>query len=203
VGQPGDGDTEGAEPLGEVVGGGLALDVGVGGHDDLLDLSPAHPLDQLGDAQLLGADAVDRRDGALEDVVEAAELAAALDGQDVERLLDDAELGGVAARVAADAAEVALGDEEAAAAGADLVAQVEQRGAEALDLVARCAHAVEGEALRRLGPDAGELAQLGGEPFQAGGDEAHGGGWGAVVPAARGAAGEWLRAGPEAGRARR
>jgi hypothetical protein len=43
-------------------------------------------------------------------VVEAAELAGALDRLDVERLLDDAELRPVAARVGADAAGVDGGD---------------------------------------------------------------------------------------------
>ena len=62
-------------------------------------------LEQLADAQPVRTDAVDRRDGAVEDVVEALELARPLEGEDVERLLDDAQPGLVAARVAADRAE--------------------------------------------------------------------------------------------------
>ena len=55
-------------------------------------------LDQLADAQPLGSDAVDGRDGPVQDVVEAAERARALEGQHVERLLDDAQPVAVAAR---------------------------------------------------------------------------------------------------------
>ena len=57
--------------------------------------------------QVVGADAVDRADGAAEHVVAPAELAGALDGDDVLGLLDDADDRRVAARVAADAAHVA------------------------------------------------------------------------------------------------
>ena len=49
------------------------------------------PGEQLADPEPVGADAVDRRDRAVEDVVEAAELARPLERQDVERLLDDAQ----------------------------------------------------------------------------------------------------------------
>ena len=48
-------------------------------------------LEELADLEPLGADAVDRADRAVEHVVAAAELAGPLDGQDVERLLDDAQ----------------------------------------------------------------------------------------------------------------
>ena len=61
--------------------------------------------EQLADAQPLRADPVDRRDRAVEDVVEALELAGPLEGEHVERLLDDAQPRLVAARVAADRAE--------------------------------------------------------------------------------------------------
>ena len=58
------------------------------------------------------------RDRALQHVVAAAELVGALDGDDVARLLDDAEQRGVAPVVEAVAAELALGDVEAPAAPA-------------------------------------------------------------------------------------
>ena len=88
--------TTGLEPLGEVHRGRLALEGRVGGQDDLDErLAVARglvgPLEQLADPQPVRPDAVDRRDRAVEDVVEALELAGPLEGEDVERLLDDAQ----------------------------------------------------------------------------------------------------------------
>ena len=75
----------------EVHRGRFALDVGVRREDDLVDAVLLDAREQLLDAQLLGADALDRRDRALEHVVAALELAGALDRDDVARLLDDAQ----------------------------------------------------------------------------------------------------------------
>ena len=75
---------------------------------------------QLADPQLVGADALDRADGALQHVVAAVELAGLLDRHDVARLLDHADHRGVAAGVGADVALAALGDVEAARAERDL-----------------------------------------------------------------------------------
>ena len=84
-------DAERLEQPGEVHRGGLALDVGVGGEDHLGDALVADPGEQLLDPELLGTDALDRRDRALEHVVATAELVRALDRDDVARLLDDAQ----------------------------------------------------------------------------------------------------------------
>ena len=59
---------------------------------------------ELGDLQVLGIDAVDRRQRAAEHVVAAAELVRALDRDDVAGLLDDADQRRVAALVEADPA---------------------------------------------------------------------------------------------------
>ena len=84
------------EPLGEVHRGGLALERRVGREDDL-DQRLARPLrlvrpgEELADLEAVRPDPVDRRDRAVEDVVEALELGRPLEGEDVERLLDDAQ----------------------------------------------------------------------------------------------------------------
>ena len=62
----------------------------------------------------------------MQDVVDALELAGPLQRQDVERLLDDAQPGLVAAGVAADRAERRVADVEAPIAEDDLVADVDQ-----------------------------------------------------------------------------
>ena len=75
---------------------------GIRREDDLVDTVLLDAREQLLDAQLLGTDALDRRDRALEHVIATLELAGALDGDDVTRLLDDAHDPRVAAIVAAD-----------------------------------------------------------------------------------------------------
>ena len=70
---------------GEEGRGGLALEVRVGGDDDLGDGAVGQPGHQLADAQVVRADAVDRADRPAEHVVPAAELTGALDGDDVLR----------------------------------------------------------------------------------------------------------------------
>ena len=92
------------EQAGQVHGGGIALDVGVGAEDHLGDPLGVEAGQQLADPQLLGADALDRADGALQHVVAAPVLAGLLDGDDVAGLLDHAEDGRVPPGVAADLA---------------------------------------------------------------------------------------------------
>ena len=60
--------------------------------------------DQLGDAEVVGADPVERRQQAVEHVVAAPEVAAALERGQVRRGRDHADGLGVAARVATQAA---------------------------------------------------------------------------------------------------
>src|SRR5919199_2721208 len=97
-----------AKPVGQVRRRRLPGHVRVRREDDLLDAVPVDAAQQLVDAQVLGLDAVERRQRAAEHVVEAAELARPLDGDHVHRLLDDADHRGVAPRVAADRAQLLL-----------------------------------------------------------------------------------------------
>ena len=106
AGDAGHPHAEGLEQPAEVHGGRLALEVRVRAEDDLGDALGLEARQQLPHPELVGADPLDRADGSLEDVVAAPELAGALHGDDVARLLDDAEHGRVAAVVGADAALV-------------------------------------------------------------------------------------------------
>ena len=116
--------------------------------------------EQLLDPQLLGPDALDRRDRALQHVVAAAELVGALDRDDVARLLDDAERRGVAPFVEAVAAQLALGDVEAAPAPVTRsLASMIARG-EAVGVLGRGLQEVERDPLRRLRADAGQPPEL-------------------------------------------
>src|SRR5450756_3218735 len=73
---------------------------GVGRQDDLLNVA-VDARQQLRDVQVVGLHAVQRAQSPAQDVVEAMELPRALDGHDVEGLLDHAEHARVAARVGA------------------------------------------------------------------------------------------------------
>ena len=159
AGDPADHPDHRLEALGEVHRGRLALEGRVGGHDHLDErLAVAGgcvgALEQLADPQPIRADAVDRRDRAVEDVVEALELARPLEGEDVERLLDDAQAGLVAARVAADRTERLIADVEAAVAEDDLVADVDERRGERARLGVLGPQQVEGQPLGGLRADA-------------------------------------------------
>src|SRR5680860_1212485 len=57
--------------LRDVEGRSLAAHSGVGGHHDLGEVFGLHSFEELGEAQAVGADAVDGREGPAENVVEA------------------------------------------------------------------------------------------------------------------------------------
>src|SRR5512132_2358721 len=160
AGAAGDPDAEGGEEAGQVQGGGLALDVGVGGKDGLADRVRRQAAQQLADAEVVRADPLDRADGPAEDVVAAAELLGPLDRDQVAGLLDHADQAGVPPRVPADAAQVALGHVPADPAevhpGLDLGDGPGQTlGVGWLDL-----EDMEGEPLGALGPDPGQPPEL-------------------------------------------
>jgi len=106
-------------------------------------------------------------------VVDAAELAAALDGEHVEGVLDDADRGGITAGVRADAAELALGDEVAATARPYRAAQLGEGRGEPLHRLPGRDQAVEGEPLGGLGTDPGQASELRGQPLDRRGNEVH------------------------------
>src|SRR5699024_162083 len=141
-------------------GGGFALDVGVGGDDGLLDFAIGQAAHQFADAQVIGADAVDRIDRPAEHVVPPAEFPGALDGHHILGLLHDAQQAGVAARVAADAALGLFGDVAADLAEPHAGLHLGQCGGQALDLFGIGAEDVEGNALGALGAHSGELAKF-------------------------------------------
>ena len=159
----------GGQALGQVHRRRLALERRVGGqHDLLVRLAVAQRSDGASSSsrtlQPVRADAVHRRDGAVEDVVAALERAGALDGQDVERLLDDAQPRLVARRVGADRAQRAGRDVEARLAVDDLVAHRDQRRRQRARLSLGRAQQVVGQPLGGLGPDAGQSRECLDEP---------------------------------------
>ena len=116
------------------------------------------------DLQVLGIDAVDRRQRAAEHVVEAAVLVGALDRDHVGGLLDDADQRAVAARVLADLAARSLGEVEADLAEPDLLLDLADRVGERAGVGVVGAQDVEGEPLRGALADPRQLRELGDQP---------------------------------------
>ena len=131
------------------------------------------PLQQLVDPQVLGLDAVERRERAAEDVVEAAVLVRPLERDHVDGLLDDADDGAVAARVEADRAELLLGQVAALAAEADALLDLLDRVRERDGLVLLRREDVERESLRRPRADPGQPRQLRDEVVHRGAQHHH------------------------------
>src|SRR6266568_226446 len=148
AGRPGDPQAERLHQPGQVRRGGLALEIRVGGQD------------QLADPQVLGSDAVHRADRAAEHVIPAAELADLLDRRHVLRLLYHADHRRVPAHVQADPALVILGDVAAGAAELHLLGYLDQGRSEAAHILRADRQQVKRDPLRALRADTGKLAKL-------------------------------------------
>jgi hypothetical protein len=109
---------------------------------------------------LVGAYAVDRRQGAVEDVVEAVVATGLFNGVDVRGLFHDAEQAGVAGGIGAIAARVNVGDVVAKRAEAEVLAKRADGGGKGFGFRIRGAQNVKSEALCGLGADAGKFAEL-------------------------------------------
>lgn len=138
------------------MGGGLALVGVVGGQDHLFHHPVVHPLEQLVQAQLGGALAVEGRNAPHQHVVQAVEGQGLLHHVHVHRRLDHAQ--GLAVALGREAALAHFGLGEGVAAGA--VAQggegVEQGLAQLLGALAVALEQVVGHALGRFRADPGQ-----------------------------------------------
>src|SRR5262245_40273692 len=108
------------DQLADVVRGGIAFDGRVGREDHLLDLALFEQRLEAVEAELLRANAVERREVAHQHEVAAAIAAGLLDRDDVGRRLDDAQGGRVALRRRADLAQFAVRQHAAPAAVYDV-----------------------------------------------------------------------------------
>jgi hypothetical protein len=158
--EAGDFEVEGGQAALEVEGGGVAFEGGVGGDDDFAEAAFVYPAHQFGDFEVVGADAFDGGDSAVQDVVAAVIGPRPFDGDYVERFFDDAEKGGVAAVVQAKRARVGFGDIEAVRAKLGLGFEFLQGDGEVEGEVIGRAEEVEGEARGRLGADAGQAGEF-------------------------------------------
>ena len=153
-------DAERLQQPRQIERGRFALDGRIGRDDHFVRLPLAHARQQSLDLQIVGTDAVQRRQRAHQHVIDAAELARLLDDRDVLRLLDDADQPLVAGRAGAERAGIGVGDVIARRAVGDALLDVADGVAQPLGILARRAQDVEREPLRALGADAGQLLQL-------------------------------------------
>ena len=91
VGELGDPDREGLEPLGEVMGGGLALERRVHRQHHLVDAAGGDARDEPVDAEILGPHPLERRKPSAQHVEPAGEQPRAVERPEVGDFLDDAE----------------------------------------------------------------------------------------------------------------
>ena len=144
----------GLEQARQIDGRRLALDGRAGGEDHLLDRPARHPLEQALRAQLVGPDAGERRERAVQHVVAPAVLARLLDRDDVVRLLDDADRLVAALGIRAVSAQLAVRDRVAQRAGPDPVQQRADRVRQPAGVLPRAPQQMEDDPLGRLRADA-------------------------------------------------
>lgn len=106
------GNTDAAlgEAIKNVMRCGLPIDRKAERDNDLLDFGRARALNQVGNVQVVGTNAVDRRQSAAKYVIKAAKGATALQGPKIVYILDDADRRRITPRIGADAARVARVD---------------------------------------------------------------------------------------------
>ena len=109
-------------------------------------------------------DPVERRERAQQHVVAPAELARALEGEQVIGLLHDAQRTLISPRIAADAAGIFFRDVEAHVAMDDELLELGERLREGPHFVEGALEQEEGQPLGGLGPDSGKPLQCFDEP---------------------------------------
>ena len=144
----------------------VPLHRGVRRQDDLADALAPGSRHQGVDRQMLRLDTLDRRDVPHEDVVNAADQPRPLQQHEILGLFDDDDETVVAARVAADAARIIVGQVIALGAVPQLPLDVLNGLGEGQGLIGRAAQEVEGDPLGAPRPDAGQFGQLDHQPFE-------------------------------------
>ncbi|KAG0773497.1 hypothetical protein G6F22_014826 [Rhizopus arrhizus] len=139
-----------ARQLRQVVRGGLSLDGRAGGDDQLLHLAFGQAVLQLLQPQFARADAIERRQPALQHEVDATEPRSVLDGQAVGGRLNHAQLAAFAAAVGAGRAQLGFAEVAALRAVADALHRQRQGLGQALATFALAFEQMVGHALRGL-----------------------------------------------------
>ena len=148
------------ELLREIDGRRFPFHCGIGGKDHLVYVPRIHTRDEIGDAELLRADPMQRRNGSVEDVEDSIEMFRLVDRGDVSGLFYNTDQALVSRRTGAIYARIDVGDVVADRAEAETGFDVSDRGGERFGVFVAGAKDVKREALRALGSDARELFEL-------------------------------------------
>src|SRR5674536_320492 len=160
AGQPGHAQAHRLDQPGQVRRRGLALEVRVGGQDELGHRAVRQPDHQLGHSQVIRPDPLDRANCPAEHVVATAELPRLLDRDNVLRPLNDTHDRQVPARVAADSTILGLGDVAAYSAEPYPLLDLGQRDHQTAYVGRVGRQQVERDPLRAFRPDARQPAEL-------------------------------------------
>ena len=163
MGQPGDAGTARGQTFGEIVGGGIAFDVGAQREDDFANDARGQAGLQFGDAEVFGFDTAERGEFAAEHVVSAVEGAGFLEHEDIGGMFDDTEEGGIPLGIGADGAGLAFGEGAAILARPDFLAGVADGLGELPGELEVRLDEMEGDAFGGSGADAGEFGEGGDE----------------------------------------
>ena len=117
-------------------------------------------VEEFPDFQIVGSDAVERRECATEHMVQSAEFIGSFEGKDIARLFNDAERSPVPFRAGADRAGIRFGDVAADGTGGNAVFDVDECAGHFHDLFPRTFQHEESKAKRRLATDAGQPGEF-------------------------------------------
>ena len=159
-GDAGDAHLRRAQQVGQPDCGGFPFDGGRGGEDNFVEFATVGARDEIAGAQMLGSDAVEGRERAVQDVEDAVPGAGLFDGADIGWLLDDAHQALIAGGAGAVEAGIDVGDVVADGTEAEALFDVADCGGKSYSILVIGAQDVKGEALRGFVADAGQLAQL-------------------------------------------
>jgi len=141
------------------VAGRLGFDVAREREDEFANFARSEPRKQRGEIQVFRADSLDGREFAVQDVINAAIRAAALNSDEVGHLLDDTNESVVAGRVSADGAEFGFGEVSATGAAANRLRGFVERRNESGEPFLFLDQEVQRNPLRRSVSEPGELLQ--------------------------------------------
>ena len=165
---------EGLQQSGDVQRRGLALGVGVGGHDNLADAALCHPIQQGLDLKIVRPHVVHGGQHAVEHVVMAVELPAALDSQHVTGVGHHADDRLVPLGVGAHAAQAARRQVAAHRAQRHAPLGLDNGVGEAFRLLHGQIQHVEGQTLGGFSADARQTGELLHQLFKGRGKVFHG-----------------------------
>ena len=163
------------QALGQIVAGGIPLNVGTERDDDLVNPALGQAMLERVDAQFLRANAVHRGNLAAKHVIVTAKRARLFDIQNIDRPFHHAEHALVPRRVGADGAGRFFGQAAALAALDNLLPGLDEHTGQALGHGGFRLNQVKCQALCRARADAGQPVQLDNQCLERFGERGHGG----------------------------